>query len=87
MNTYLGISIIILTVTVCVHCVFEKAKKIGIVQGRHEILLENMIRAQVDPTRLDSLEDELHMMVENSDNYLEHHEEVKNLRKKKVSIH
>ncbi len=49
--TLLGILVIIITAAVCVHCVFERGRKIGVDQGRYQVLLENIIRAKFDATK------------------------------------
>lgn len=87
METYIGISFIIIIVALCVHCVFERGKKIGLELGRHQILLENMIRAEGDTAKQITFTGKLQMIVDNSDNYLEHHEEVQNLCERKALIH
>ncbi len=58
--TYLEISLIIIVVVACVHCVhkyaYNQGHKIGIDKGRLEILQENITRATCQSDPLDLVE-------------------------------
>ena len=45
---FLGIALIIITVVVSVHIVYEKGKTAGIIEGRKQILEENIKRLEVE---------------------------------------
>lgn len=50
---FLGIALIIITVIVSVHVVYERGKQAGTFNGRQQILQENLQRAEKERTKFD----------------------------------
>ncbi len=50
---FLGIALIIITVMISVHVVYEHGKKAGMSDGRREILQENLHRAEAEKINFD----------------------------------
>ena len=49
----LGIALIIITVVVSVHVVYERGKVAGIFEGRQQILQENLKKAEMEKSKFD----------------------------------
>jgi hypothetical protein len=50
----LGIALIIITVVVSVHVVYERGKQAGVSEGRQQILHENVKRAHLNKEKFDN---------------------------------
>lgn len=50
----LGITLIIITVVISVHVVYERGKQAGMSEGRQQILVENLKKAELQQTNFDS---------------------------------